>query len=130
MTEVLVHVERAERHDDGADTLRSLLRWVQEDETLTGDVRARITAGEAVAETMGSGFELLQFAVGNGISVAALVLSVVQWRTSLRRSPDVTLRRGTTEVRIDGELARDPEGLRRVVEALDHSEAPGDGGAA
>ncbi|MEU1041674.1 hypothetical protein ACFYP4_31655 [Streptomyces sp. NPDC005551] len=106
------------------DELRSLLRWLHADETL--DVRARIGGEPAAAQHMGSGFDLLQLALGSGLSTASLVVSVLQWQSSRRRAPAVTLRRGEVEVLLTAEAARDEETLRRIVGLLDGEEAESD----
>lgn len=103
------------------DELRSLLRWLHEDETL--DVHARIMGEPLSAHHMGSGFDLLQLAVGSGLSTASLVVSVLQWQTSRRGGPAVTLRRGEIEVLLTLDTARDEEALRRIVELLDREDA-------
>ncbi|MFH8930673.1 hypothetical protein ACH4D4_26855 [Streptomyces pristinaespiralis] len=105
---------------DGEDALRSLLRWVHEDESLEGRVRGRIGAGSAPEPgSMGPGFDLAQFAVASGLSTSALVVSVLQWRSSLRRPPAVVLSRDGVEVRLAKEAADDPETLRRIMTALE-----------
>jgi hypothetical protein len=106
------------------DELRSLLRWLHADETL--DVRARVTGGPTPAHHMGTGFDVLQLALGSGLSTASLVVSVLQWQTSRRRAPSVTLRRGEVEVLLTAEAARDEETLRRIVAVLDREEAESD----
>ncbi|MFD4869172.1 hypothetical protein [Streptomyces sp. NPDC058412] len=117
MLEIAVHI--AGTGDDEA-ALRSLLGWVHADETLAGAVRGRGTAeGPPAPGSMGGGFDLVQFAVSGGLSVGALVVSVLQWRASLRRPAAVTLRRGGVEVLLDDRTAADPEAVRKIVEILE-----------
>ncbi|MET9106879.1 effector-associated constant component EACC1 [Streptomyces zhihengii] len=105
---------------DAEEALRSLTRWVHEDESLGGRVRGRILADAAPEPgSMGTGFDLVQFAVGSGMSAAAVVVSVLQWRSSLRKPPGLTLTRNGVEVQVSAELAADDEVLRRLVAALD-----------
>ncbi|MFF9062235.1 hypothetical protein ACIRPQ_18510 [Streptomyces sp. NPDC101213] len=104
------------------DDLRSLLRWLRADDT-TG-VRARPVAAPPPPGGMGTGFDVLQFAVSGGLSAASLVLSVLQWQASLRRAPAVTLRRGDVEVLLTARAARDEEAVRRLVALLDGDTAP------
>ncbi|MFE7647811.1 effector-associated constant component EACC1 [Streptomyces phaeoluteigriseus] len=105
------------------DDLRSLLRWLRADET--AGVRAGLAAAPPPpAGGMGPGFDMLQFAVSGGLSAAALVVSVLQWQTSLRRAPAVTLRRGDVEVQLTAQAARDEETVRRFVALLDGDTAP------
>jgi len=120
---------------DTEDELRSLLRWLREDETL--DVHGRIGADSApAAGHMGVGFDLLQLTVGSGLSAASLVVSVLQWQAARRQAPAVTLRRGDVEVVLTARAARDEETLRGIIGLLDAQpgpesgteEAGGDGG--
>ncbi|MEU2395113.1 hypothetical protein [Streptomyces sp. NPDC007369] len=110
--------------------LRSLLRWLNADETLGRAVRARIGSDASPAAPAddplppgtsmgGSGFDLLQLAVGTGLSTGSLVFAVLQWQVSRRKSPALTVSRDGYEVRLTGDAADDPEALRRIVEALD-----------
>lgn len=112
--------------------LRSLLVWLKEDESLRRDVRGTIRSGEpAQAEDgtpMGSpGFDLLQLAVGGGLSAGSLVFAVLQWQASRRRPPSLTVRRGPYEVTLTGDEAGDPEGLQRIVAALENGSGDGTG---
>ncbi|MCX5016389.1 hypothetical protein OG765_36295 [Streptomyces sp. NBC_00555] len=106
---------------ESEEELRSLLAWLTGDETVGREVRGRIS-GERPAQEghmSGGGFDVLQLAVGSGLSTASLVFAVLQWRQARRRPPGLTVRRGPYEVRIDGAQAADPEALRRIVAALD-----------
>ncbi|MEV6614114.1 hypothetical protein AB0N31_09585 [Streptomyces sp. NPDC051051] len=73
---------------------------------------------------MGTGFDVLQFAVSGGLSAASLVVSVLQWQASLRRAPAVTLRRGDVEVLLTARAARDERTVRRLVALPDGDAAP------
>ncbi len=120
MTEIVVRIKGATSDDDTEDELRSLLRWVREDECVGDDLRGRLaSSGSPVAGSMGAGFDILQFAVGSGLSLSALVVSVLQWRDGRRRAPEVTLRRGDVEIRLPADLARDEAALARFVAVLD-----------
>lgn len=105
------------------DDLRSLLLWLREDETVDLLVRPG-SAGPPPPGGMGAGFEVLQFAVSGGLSAAALVVSVLQWQTSRRRAPAVTLRRGDVEVALTAQAARDDETVRRLIALLDGDSVP------
>lgn len=119
--------------------LRSLLLWLKEDESLRRDVRGRIRSGAptpapaAGGTPMGSpGFDLLQLTVGSGLSAGSLLFAVLQWQASRRRPPALTVRRGPYEITLTGDEAADPEGLRRIVAALEHGsgdEGGDEGGA-
>ncbi|MCQ4206821.1 effector-associated constant component EACC1 [Streptomyces longispororuber] len=133
MTDVFVQVTPDGQDADSEDALRSLRRWLHEDETLTGEVRVEVAATEPpVAGHMGaSGFDILQLALGSGLSTAALAVSVLQWQLARHRPPALVLSRGALKVEVTPEGARDAETLRRVVELLDRQPAPtGPGGRA
>ncbi|MBC9715629.1 hypothetical protein H9Y04_24090 [Streptomyces sp. TRM66268-LWL] len=139
MREVLVELADPGHEADPEETLRSLLRWVRDDESLTATVRADFAAGARTAPgQMGGGaFDLVQFAVTGGLSTASLVLSVLQWQVARRRAPALVLRRGELTVEVTPEGARDEETVRKVIALLDqqHTAAAvtggdGDGGAA
>ncbi|MFB6812353.1 hypothetical protein [Streptomyces sp. NPDC056387] len=101
--------------------LRSLLAWLSADETVGAGMRGRI-GGDGPPEKdhmSGGGFDVLQLAVGSGLSTASLVFAVLQWRLARLRPPGLTVRRGPYEVRIEGPQADDPEVLLRIVAALD-----------
>lgn len=111
---------------DTEDELRSLARWLREDESLAGHLRADVGAAPAPAGHMGTGFDVLQLALGSTLSTAALVVSVLQWQLSRRRAPALVLSRGDVRVELSQEAARDEGTLRRVMEVLER----GDGGTA
>jgi len=121
MTDLIVElgdVPQGEHH------LRSLRRWLHDDELV--DVRAHaVAAGPPAPGSMsGSGLDLLQLALGTGLSTASVVVSVLQWQTSRRGSPAVTLRRGGVEIQLTKEMARDEEAVRGLVALLDATESP------
>ncbi|GKQ40176.1 hypothetical protein [Streptomyces sp. A012304] len=104
------------------DDLRSLLLWLRED---VADLPVRPgSAAPPPPGGMGTGFDILQFAVSAGLSAASLVVSVLQWQASRRRAPAVTLRRGEVEIVLTAEAARDEDAVRRLVAALDGDTAP------
>ncbi|MFE4372901.1 hypothetical protein ACFRMN_32605 [Streptomyces sp. NPDC056835] len=116
--------------EDREEELRSLLRWLTEDESLDRAVRGAVRGDEPLGPGhMGAGFDLLQLAVGTAVSTASLVVSVLQWQTSRRRgAPAVVLRRGGAEIELSREASADPELFRRAVELLDRAEESGDDG--
>ncbi|MET9960179.1 hypothetical protein ABZ128_14215 [Streptomyces sp. NPDC006326] len=137
MPEYALRVDPVRPGDGPEAELRSLLRWLKEDEALGRDVRAVIGSDgppppsapdpAPPATPMGSpGFDVLQLAVGSGLSAASLVFSVLQWQASRRRAPALTVTRAGYEVRLTGDAAEDPEVLRRIVAALEPQQ-PRDG---
>lgn len=118
MTDLIAEIKTA---DGTEDELRSLLRWLHEDEDL--EVHGRVGGGLLPPGAMGAGFDLLQLAVGGGLSTASLVFSVLQWQTSRRHAPTVTLRRGEVEVVLTPQTARDVEAVRTLAGLLDGASA-------
>lgn len=120
MSEITVRVEGPVPYDDAEEALRSLLHWVRADENVPADVRGHLVpTGSRVDGAMGATLDVLQFAVGSGLSVAAVVVSVLQWRDGLRRAPRVILRRGDTEIALPADVAGDEAALARYVAALE-----------
>ncbi|MCB5910142.1 effector-associated constant component EACC1 [Streptomyces pinistramenti] len=107
------------RADNGADELRSLLGWLQWDDTLRGRVRLEHTP--VGSNEMGGLVDALTVALGAGGIGVALASSLTSW-ISQRRSDvkfTVTARNGrSVEVdakRVDAQaLARDIERILRA----------------
>lgn len=113
--------------EDHEDDLRSLLRWVRADEGVEGVAAAggldggRIVGAPPGPGEMGLGFDVLQFAVGSGISLGALAVSVAQWldaRAERSRRRVVVLRRGGTEIELPAGADADPAALARLLAPL------------
>ncbi|MFI8362817.1 hypothetical protein ACIGD1_21930 [Streptomyces sp. NPDC085612] len=134
MTEYALRVDAPGGGGDAEDELRSLLRWLNADESLGRDLRGTLAAdperpasGTPTSGTlMGTGLDLVQLVVGSGLSTGSLVFSVLQWQASRRPAPSLTVSRGGYEVRLTGEAADDPEALRRIVALLEPSPEGGD----
>ncbi|MCZ0996207.1 caspase family protein [Streptomyces noursei] len=72
---------------DPEEELRSLMRWLHEDEGLHRQVRGTLTASRGPRPgEMGLGFDLLQLALGTAVSGGSLAVSVLQWRDARRRA--------------------------------------------
>ncbi|AJC59737.1 hypothetical protein [Streptomyces sp. 769] len=111
---------------DPEEELRSLMRWLHEDEGLHRQVRGTLTASRGPQPgEMGLGFDLLQLALGTAVSGGSLAVSIFQWRDARRRAPELTLRAGEIEIRIPRDAAGDPETVRRIAALLDEAREPG-----
>ncbi|MFH8367089.1 hypothetical protein [Streptomyces sp. NPDC018031] len=111
------------------DELRSLLRWLRQDESLDRLVHGRVAGeGAPVPGAMGTGFDVLQLVLGSGLSAGALAVSILQWRDARRTRPVLTLRRGALEVRLPADGSADAETVRRVVALLQEAPATAAGG--
>ncbi|MEU2825196.1 hypothetical protein ABZ763_23735 [Streptomyces bacillaris] len=119
MTKVEVRVVGNEHAEGGEADLRSLLRWVDAEESLRHEVRGRLASGTAAPPgSMGTGFDVLELLIGSGLSTGALVVSVAQWRESRRNRPAITLRRGAVEVEIPANGVS-ADMVERIVTLLD-----------
>ncbi|SEG73472.1 hypothetical protein SAMN05216223_109118 [Actinacidiphila yanglinensis] len=109
----------AGRRGSAEDDLRSLLRWLREDENLAGRADGRVRDGTPPQPgRMGTAFDILQLVIGSGLSAAALVVSVLQWRDARHREPAITLRRGGMTVEIPSASEVNAAVLTRAVELL------------
>lgn len=101
--EVRVGEEQAE--------LRSLYRWLREDEDLRS-ARIGLSGTDPAPGEMGSALEVIEVLLANAWSAASLAVAVAAWRQSRPRAGGVTVRIGQAEVRISG---GDEEEVRRLV---------------
>ncbi|MFJ9108340.1 hypothetical protein [Streptomyces sp. NPDC102283] len=105
--------------EDAEEHLRSLLRWLKEDESLDHGVRATLSSPTpSSTEDMGTGLDLVALIAGSGLSAASLVFSVLEWQAGRRRAPALIVRRGSVEVHLPVGRSADDEELRRIVTAL------------
>jgi hypothetical protein len=105
---------------DGPDSVRSLRSWLQADRTVRehGDLR---WADAGSAEHQGVLIDVLELAIGSGLSAVQLALAVAQWRDSRHPKPIVTITREAadgTSIRIE---TSDPAVLERMVRPFDES---------
>ncbi|MEV7214570.1 hypothetical protein AB0O31_15935 [Kitasatospora cineracea] len=106
--------------DDTEDALRSLLRWIGNDDELSRTVRARVVTGGPAGEPtgprqMGGGtFDVVQLLVSSALSAGALSVSVLQWREARRRPTALVLRRGTLELEIPAGSPHDEATVRAL----------------
>jgi hypothetical protein len=120
-----------DRPDGWEDELRSLLRWLREDEGLARQAEGRIHAGTAPESGhMGTAFDILQLTLGSGLSAGSLAVSFLQWRDARRGNRlIITLRRGDTTVEIPAEGDVDAALLARVIGLVEDRETQSDGPA-
>jgi hypothetical protein len=105
---------------DGPDPVRSLRTWLQDDRT----VREHGELQWAEAESSGHQgvlIDVIQLAVGSGLSVLQLALAVAQWRDSRHPHPVVTITRKLDDGRSIRIETSDPAVLERVVRELEES---------
>ncbi|NEB13654.1 hypothetical protein G3I32_33260 [Streptomyces coelicoflavus] len=128
MTDFRIEIPGPPDGTDTEDHLRSLLSWLREDGTPLLQARAG-SSKPAAPGSMGAGLDILQLAIGSGLSAGSLVVSVLQWQASRRRAPTVTVRRGDVEVVLTAEAAENEETVRDIIGLLDRQgpTAPEDG---
>ncbi len=104
---------------DREDELRSLRRWLDEDESLDGALHTRLASGTRTRPgEMGTIIDVLSLAIGSGLSSGALAVSLLQWRDARRTRRTVVLRRGEIEIEIPATGPRDDGALARVIAGL------------
>lgn len=103
---------------EGAD----LLTWLVADPDVARTTEITSAPSEREGE-MGSGFDLLNFLVSNSISLSSLIVAIVTFRESRRRStgaaPAVKIIYQTIVVSVEGD---GQEALRRLTQALGEAE--------
>jgi hypothetical protein len=105
---------------ESPDSVRSLRSWLQADRTVRehGDLR---WADAGAPDHQGVLIDVLELAVGGGLSALQLALAVAQWRDSRHPKPVVTITRELadgTSIRIE---TSDPAVLERAVRPFDES---------
>jgi hypothetical protein len=104
----------------GPDPVRSLRAWLQDDRAVRehGELQ---WADAGSPEHQGVLIDVLQLAVGSGLSVLQLALAVAQWRDSRHPRPVVTITRKLDDGRSIRIETSDPAILERVVRELEES---------
>ncbi|WP_345656599.1 effector-associated constant component EACC1 [Streptomyces siamensis] len=108
--DVYIDEERSESE------LRSLQGWLGQEPAVRRTAALTLREKSAEPGSMGGVLDVLQLVTGNGWSAASFVLSVAAWRQTRPRAPQVTIRRGSTEISISN--GTDAE-LRRVLAVLE-----------
>ncbi|MEV5787750.1 hypothetical protein ACGFWD_44795 [Streptomyces sp. NPDC048448] len=105
------------------DELRSLQDWLGQEPAVRRAAALTLREKSAQPGSMGGVLDVLQLVTGNGWSAASFVLSVAAWRQTRPRAPQVTIRRGNTEISIsDGTDAE----LRQVLAVLESRDGEGE----
>jgi hypothetical protein len=102
--------------DTDEDSVRSLLRWLRDDDISRAAIISAEDAGLDSPEYMGGILEIVNVVLSNGISVGGLVIAIAGWRHSRREPVTVRIRRDDTVVELTG--SSDNE-IQAVIEALD-----------
>ncbi|MFD0140676.1 hypothetical protein ACFVIL_43125 [Streptomyces sp. NPDC127159] len=103
--------------------LRSLQGWLGQEPAVRRTAALTLQEKSAEPGSMGGVLDVLQLVTGNGWSAASFVLSVAAWRQTRPRAPQVTIRRGNTEISISNGTEAE---LRRVLEALQSAGGEGE----
>lgn len=106
----------------GAETLRSLMAWLQQEDELRGRLRPA-SSSDAAEGTMGAGvFDVLTVALGSGGAGAVFARSLSAWLVNRRTDVRVTVERaGGDKVVVDLRRSRDdlPELIREIRGLID-----------
>lgn len=105
------------RIDDqvGGDSLRSLARWLRDDEVIRTSGAITLERPLPAEAEMGAGLDLVKFVAETGFSTANLVLAVATWRQSRSSKPSVTIEQGEARVAIE---SSDPDAVARAAKSL------------
>ena len=110
--DVLLHVD----NDQPADEIRSLSKWLQESPSIRRSSTISLLETPPVQGEMGLGVDAIQLVTDNAWSASAFVMSLVAWRQTRPKPPQVTLRHGNTEITLtDGTEAE----IQHAVAALE-----------
>ncbi|WP_369256733.1 hypothetical protein [Streptomyces sp. R35] len=103
-----LQLEIAALGSDAENDLRSLTRWIAEDETLMSACSGTLhSSGPPRSDHMGLGFDILQLALASGFSAGSLAVSIAAWLDARRGSPRLRLRRGSIIVELSAETSDD-----------------------
>lgn len=104
-------------HVEDPDELRSLRGWLAGEPAVRSHGQLRVVPSVQPGQL--GAVEIIALVVGSGLTLAQLVLSIVQWRETRPDRPAVTV----TRTGPDGSLTRiessDPEAVAAVVRALE-----------
>jgi hypothetical protein len=129
MREIEIAVPEDGTAADGAEELRSLLRWLRQDETLGRAVQGTMgQAGERIPGAMGTGFDVLQLVLGSALSGGSLAVSVLQWRDARRVRPALRIRRGEVVLEVPAGSQVDQRTAEAIARLLGGDEPAGGGG--
>ncbi|MFJ1562489.1 effector-associated constant component EACC1 [Streptomyces mirabilis] len=96
--------------------LRSLQGWLGQEPAVRRSAAFTLREKSAEPGSMGGVLDVLQLVTGNGWSAASFVLSVAAWRQTRPRAPQITIRRGNTEISISDGTETE---LRQVLAVLE-----------
>lgn len=110
--QVQVQIDSGHKEEE----LRSLHGWLRAEPALRRSVEASLLEAPAAPGAMGGLVDVLSLITGNGWSAASFVLSLVAWRQTRPRAPQVTIRRGDVEVTL---ASGTDEEIQRLVTMLE-----------
>jgi hypothetical protein len=87
--------------DDEGSEVASLYRWLISDPEVRSAAGLSLEADGTQAGQMGSGLDLVQAVLSDGIGAASLVVSVASWRATRPKHIRVILRQGDKEVSVE-----------------------------
>ncbi|MEV7888369.1 effector-associated constant component EACC1 [Streptomyces sp. NPDC002817] len=111
------------REERSESELRSLHGWLGQEPAVRRAAVLTLQEQSAESGSMGGVLDVLELVTGNGWSAASFVLSVAAWRQTRPRAPQVTIRRGSTEISISNGTENE---LRDVLAVLESTSGEGD----
>ncbi|WP_439676778.1 effector-associated constant component EACC1 [Embleya sp. MST-111070] len=107
----------------GENELRSLYAWLGRDPGLRGTARTSLSGREpSRLDEMGSVLDVIQLITDSGWSAASLAVAVAAWRGTRPRSPQITVRRGASEITLTDMSEAE---VQRLLAFLDQTGDPG-----
>ncbi|MGW2826105.1 effector-associated constant component EACC1 [Streptomyces sp. NPDC001443] len=103
--------------------LRLLYDWLGQEPAVRRAAALTLRERSAQPGSMGGVLDVLQLVTGNGWSAASFVLSVAAWRQTRPRAPQITIRRGDTEISISDGTETE---LRHVLAVLEGRSGAGE----
>jgi hypothetical protein len=108
---------------DSSESIRSLLSWLQEEESLVG--RCELVGSAPRSGEMGGLVEAISIILGSGGLSIAVARSIVVWLT--HRTSDIEITVSTEDgstVTLSSKRVRDPEALVKEIDTLLNKTSP------
>ncbi|MER8047519.1 hypothetical protein [Streptomyces sp. NPDC094032] len=115
--DIVVRVDEAgaEGDFDEGRELRSLARWLRDDDAIRTTAIVELRSAPTPSGAMGNVFDAVQLTADSGFQLANLALAYVTWRAGRRRPPAVTIEHEGVRVELD---TADPDEVARLLAAL------------
>ncbi|MFJ7206618.1 hypothetical protein ACIQWR_24190 [Streptomyces sp. NPDC098789] len=95
--------------------LRSLARWLRDDDAIRSTALVKLTQAPPRPGEMGTAFDVVQLVVDSGFQLGNLALAYAAWRGTRPRSAVVTVEHRGRRVTLD---TADPQEIARILAVL------------